>query len=301
MIAHPPFRLFMNPRHGVPGIVVLPESGFRRASAEIRSWPDHVPCLPKSLPDVAREAGIASLHAARVASPGYAYAALRLLRAELARRGMPEGAADAVTFACAEGRGDDVAAIASGVLRLGARCAAFVTDEVFLGAGVHRIHGGYQDALRAAAEKGWLLVSAMAAPGFTEVPRDIMQGDRLVLEEALAALPISPTHVIVPGGRGGLAAAAAVQLRARGAGVPRLVVTEPMGESPLMALAEGRAGFEASLLAWQELERSAFAFLEGANVMTDVVAAASDPASRAALGLEPESRLLVLHEMGDTP
>ncbi|MFD1109454.1 pyridoxal-phosphate dependent enzyme [Pseudoroseomonas ludipueritiae] len=295
-----PFRLFMNPRHGVPGVVVLPESGFRRASAEIRGWPGRLPRPPVALPELAQAAGLASLHLGQVASPGYAYALSRLLRAELARRNMPAGAPGAVTFACAQGRGDDLAAIASAARRLGVRCMAFVEDGAVPGNDAQVLRGGYEEAMRHAGQQGWLFVSAWAAAGYTEVPRDIMQGDRVAVSEALAALPVAPTHVVVPGGQGGLAAATATQLRALGGATPRLVVAEPAGASPLMGEAEGRpAQAPPGLLAWQELERSAFAFLEAPDALGGVLAAAAEASSRVALGLDATSRLLVLGQDAD--
>ncbi len=38
-----PLTLLRNPRHGVPGMVVLPEGGFRRVRGEIESWPGYAP------------------------------------------------------------------------------------------------------------------------------------------------------------------------------------------------------------------------------------------------------------------
>ena len=97
-------------------------------------------------------------------------------------------------------------------------------------------------------------------------------------EEAAEALPAPPTHVFVPGGVGGLAAAVSAQMRARyGKDAPRLVVAEPDRAACLMASAEAGqltavdgpldtvqgclACSEPSLLAWQELERAAFGFV----------------------------------------
>jgi hypothetical protein len=64
----PEFTLFMNPRHGTPGTVTLPASGFRRAKAEIMSWGGYAPTplrdltLPGTfrLKDEARRFGLGS-------------------------------------------------------------------------------------------------------------------------------------------------------------------------------------------------------------------------------------------------
>jgi hypothetical protein len=43
MIEKRPFRYFLNRNHGVPGIAVLPETGYARAKAEIMTWPGYAP------------------------------------------------------------------------------------------------------------------------------------------------------------------------------------------------------------------------------------------------------------------
>ena len=86
-----------------------------------------------------------------------------------------------------------------------------------------------------------------------------------------------PTHVFIQGGVGGAAAAVSVQIRARWGDAPRLIVVEPDRAACLLESARagrlttvggdldtimaGLACGEPSLLAWQELERAAFAFM----------------------------------------
>jgi diaminopropionate ammonia-lyase len=197
-------------------------------------------------------------------------------------------------------------------------------------------------AQKAAEKAGWFVVSDTSYLGYTEVPRDVMQGYRLMAEEAAAALPEPPTHVFVQGGFGGVAAAVSVQMRARyGAKAPRLIVVEPEKAACLLASAEageltavegeldtlmaGLACGEPSLLAWQELERGAFAFIAlpdaaavdcmkllarrqpkvvaGESAVAGLAAlllAARDPFGRAALGLEEGSRVLLFGTEGAT-
>ena len=63
MIPTSPFQFLVNRHHGTPGVVVLPDSGFRRAKEEIASWPGYAPtplrrrCFatsPKSAPGCSR-------------------------------------------------------------------------------------------------------------------------------------------------------------------------------------------------------------------------------------------------------
>lgn len=359
-----PFRLFPNPRLGVPGVVVLPQGGFRRAAAEIRAWPGHVATRVLPLPGLAEAAGVAlvngmedrhpacqasatALGSVQVSGAGYAVA--RLLMAELARAGISastaalmrgEYAANAgkVTLACAPD-GGFAAAVAWAAAQCGACCVAFVPADAGpgardalagFGASLRVVPGDAGDALRQAvaeaATEGWTLVSDLSWSGYTEVPRDVMQGYRLVVEDALDACGDAPTHVFVPGGVGGLAAAASVQLRQRFGAAPPLVVVEPehdarllgaaltgMDAAPPDASAEGPLAGAPSLLAWQELERAAFAFMSVGQAsircargmvqqtsdglalgLAGLLSAGGDAAARQALGLGSGSRVLVL-------
>jgi diaminopropionate ammonia-lyase len=214
------------------------------------------------------------------------------------------------------------------------------------GASIRVVPGTYDDAVRAAATtaaaEGWFVVSDTAYAGYTEVPRDVMQGYRLMAEEAAASVPAAPTHVFIQGGVGGLAAAVSVQMRASfPAAPPRLVVVEPDAAACLLASAEagapvavggaldtlmaGLACGEPSLLAWQELERGAFACMAvpdaaavqamrvlarrdppvvaGESAVAGLVGlllAAADPMARIALGLEASSRVLLFGTEGAT-
>ena len=312
MIGRHNFQLLLNRHHGTPGVVVLPDSGFRRAKEEIASWSGYAPTPLLQLPDVAEAARVASVHwkdesgrfgLGSFKALGGAYAVLRVLAAELARRGVAPSATSAdlaegkhkeatreITVTCATD-GNHGRSVAWGAQRFGCRCVVFVHPGVSkgrrdaiaaYGAEVREVPGTYDDAVRAAkreAEKnGWFVVSDTSYTGYTEPPRDVMQGYRILADEAAEALEKPPTHVFVPGGVGGLAAAVSVQMRARyGKDAPRLVVAEPDRAACLMASAEAGqltavdgpldtvqgclACGEPSLLAWQELERAAFGFV----------------------------------------
>jgi diaminopropionate ammonia-lyase len=260
----------------------------------------------------------------------------------------------AITITCATD-GNHGRSVAWGAKRFGARCVIFVHETVSQGrrdaiaahgAEIRVVPGTYDDAVRAAqhtAEReGWFVVSDTSYPGYTEVPRDVMQGYRLMAEEAAESIPAPPTHVFIQGGVGGLAAAVSVQMRARyGSGGPRLVVVEPDKAACLLASAEageltsvdgdldtlmaGLACGEPSLLAWQELERAAFAWMavpddsavdcmkllakrvpklvagESAVAgLAGLLLAARDPFGRNALGLEEGSRVLLFGTEGAT-
>jgi diaminopropionate ammonia-lyase len=83
------FELLVNPRHGVPGVTVLPGAGFRRAKAAITAWPGYAATPLRDLPagfgfavlrikDEGPRFGLGSFKAL-----GGAYAVGKLLAAEL--------------------------------------------------------------------------------------------------------------------------------------------------------------------------------------------------------------------------
>jgi diaminopropionate ammonia-lyase len=152
------------------------------------------------------------------------------------------------------------------------------------GAEVRRVAGTYDDAVRQAAAdaaaQGWQVVSDTSYEGYVDVPRDVMQGYSLMVEEALSHLPegVLPTHVFVQGGVGGLAAGVCSYLWERfEAGRPRFVVVEPVtadclfrsgqagrpvaAEGGLETIMAGLACGEVSLLAWDILSVGADAFM----------------------------------------
>ena len=358
-------RLVLNPRHGTPGVVTLPAAGFRRAKAEITSWPGYAPTPLRDLPmagtvrlkDEAGRFGLGSFKAL-----GGAYAAANTIAGELARSGI---AANATAAGLASGRyrhaitlasatdGNHGRAVAWAAARFHAKCVIYIHETVSQGradaiaahgADIRRVSGTYDDAVRAcsrdAETNGWFVVSDTSWSGYTEIPRDIMQGYRLMADEAADQWTGQPpTHVFIQGGVGGAAAAVSTQMRARYRPAPALIVVEPERaacllesalagqptsvEGDLDTIMAGLACGEPSLLAWQELERAATAFMaipDAAAVDTmrflaghGVVAgesgvaglagyrlAMADPDARASLGLETGSRVLAFSTEGAT-
>ncbi len=365
-------RILINPRHGVPGVIVLPAGGFRRAKAAITAWHGYEPTPLRDLADLAAEAGVATLRMkdesgrfglGSFKALGGAYAVGMLLSAQLSRRGItapPDALADGryrevtrtITVTCATD-GNHGRSAAWGAQRFHCRCVIFVHATVSqgrvdaiaaLGAEVVRVPGTYDDAVREADRRaraeGWFVVSDTSYPGYTEVPRDVMQGYRLMADEAADEwCGAPPTHVFVQAGVGGAAAAVSVQIRARFGASPRLVVVEPEQAACLFRSAAvgtltavrggldtimaGLACGEPSLLAWQELERAAFAFMtipdqaaidslrqlaraglpigeSGVAGVAGVLLAAGDTIVREALSLDRSSRVLCFGTEGVT-
>ena len=362
------FDLFPNPRRGTPGTVTLSAAGFRRAKAEIVTWDGYAPTPLRDLPmqgtvrlkDESGRFGLGSFKAL-----GGPYAVANLLASELSRLGAATtaGSADlasgryatvtrAMTIASATD-GNHGRAVAWAAARFHCRCVIYIHETVSrgreaaiaaFGAEVRRVPGTYDDAVRACAEdaekSGWFVVSDTSWPGYTEIPRDIMQGYRLMADEAADQWTgPPPTHVFIQGGVGGAAAAVAAQTRARWGEAPAVVVVEP--ERAACLLASARAGHavavpgeldtimaglacgEPSLLAWAELERAAAAFMaipdsaavkamrflaahgivvgeSGVAGLAALRLALADPDAARALGLGTDSRILLFGTEGAT-
>ena len=374
MIAPHPFRLRANPNFGTPGTVVLPESGFRRAKAEISSWPGYAATPLLDLPDLAAQLGVAAVRLKDEAGRfglgsfkalGGAYAVAVVLANELARRGVAANASTAdlvggryrdatakLTFTCATD-GNHGRSVAWGAQRFGAACVIFVHAGVSqgridaiarYGAQIRVVAGTYDDSVREAAAvaqtNGWFVISDTSWDGYTEVPREVMQGYRVMADEAVTQWDgAAPSHVFVQGGVGGVAAAVSAQMRAAYRPTPKLIVVEPDAAACLLASAEqgklaavggdldtlmaGLACGEPSPLAWQELSRAAFAFMavpdvaavdcmrllarsgivageSGVAGLAGLLLAAADPSARAVLGLGADSRVLLFSTEGAT-
>ncbi len=343
-----PFTLFPNPRYGERRADILPNAIYQRAKAAITSWDGYAPTPLRELSAIARAANLGAIR----------------LKDESSRFGLGSfkalGGAYAVACAPSEARvvtcatdGNHGRAVAWGAQRFGRRCVIFVHEGVSPlrvaaiarhGAEVRRIPGTYDDAVHEAArqaeEHGWYVVSDTSWPGYTNVPRLIMQGYRLMPDEAADQWTgPPPTHVFIQGGVGGLAAAVAVQVRTRFQPAPGLIVVEPDRAACLLASAElgeptsvpgnldtmmaGLACGEPSLLAWEDLNHSATAFMaipdeaamatmrlladhgivageSGVAGLAGCLLAAADPAAREAFGLDATSRVLAFSTEGAT-
>lgn len=256
-------------------LALLTEGEHEAARAEITAWPGYAPTPVVDLPGVARAAGVASLRYKDEAhrfglgsfkALGGAYAVLRTLREVLAAEGVEATTPDLLagrhaaraareTFVCATD-GNHGRSVAWGARMFGAACRIYIHEHVSAdreaaiaayGATMVRLPGDYDASVRAAAADaaahGWHLTADTDAGGGSDrVPRLVMQGYTLIVAELLAQLPEPPTHVVIPAGVGGLAAAIAGRWAVvAGAARPRMVVVEPhVADCVFRSLRDGR-------------------------------------------------------------
>jgi diaminopropionate ammonia-lyase len=294
---------------------ILNDRAFADARATITAWPGYAPTPLVALPGLAAELGVGALHSKdeslrfglgsfKALGGAYAVARVILRRAEaagapLSMADLAAGRADVgdLTVCCATD-GNHGRSVAWGARTFGCRCVIFIHATVSegrkraieaYGAEVRRTAGNYDDSVReaeaTARREGWVVVSDTSYPGYTDIPRDVMQGYELMAAEAFGALPASPTHVFLQTGVGGMAAAVAAQAKRRwGADRATIVLADPdrsacwfdsiragrpvAVEGELDTLMAGLACGEVSLLAWEILKDHA-----------DAVMAIPDPAA----------------------
>jgi len=283
------------------------------AQHEIMRWPGYAPTPLHTLAALAREAGVAGIHykdeggrfePGSFKALGGAYAVQQLLRQEIGarlsrnvsledvrERRYPDQARE-VTVATATD-GNHGRSVAWGAARFGCSCVIYIHREVSegrreameaYGARVVRVDGNYDDSVRQAqadaATSGWFIVSDTSYSGYTTLPRYVMAGYTVMMKEVLAQFPAGhvPTHIVLQGGCGGLAAAVSVYLwQTLGARRPRLIVVEPVQADCLYrSIASGRrtdvviseeslmAGLscgEVSTLAWTAVQQAVTDFV----------------------------------------
>ena len=186
-------------------------------------------------------------------------------------------------------------ALAAAARSMGCRCVIVLHAQVnaereapiaALGAEIVRVTGNYdesvQEAARLAEINGWQVVSDTSYVGYEDIPRDVMQGYGVIVDELLETAPVGGpcpyTHVVLQGGVGGLAAGIVSHFWERyGAARPSFIVVEPEQADCLLQSARrgqasratgsvdsvmaGLACGETSPLAWRFLQPSIDVFM----------------------------------------
>ena len=130
--------------------------------------------------------------------------------------------------------------VAAGAAAFSARSVVYIAEpvpEAFAvrlkeqGAEVVREGATYEASMAAAAAaaeaNGWALLSDSSWPGYTTRPHRLMEGYLVLMAEAIAEMPTTPTHIFLQAGVGGLAAACAALARKVWGDAPCIVVVEP--------------------------------------------------------------------------
>ena len=288
---------------------ILSLESFELANKEIRSWDRYESTPLHSLSDLASDNGVSLIaykdesHRFSIKSfkaLGGAYAVANLLIKKLKEQGIEAKSSDLIagtyskitskiTVCCATD-GNHGRSVAWGAQKFGCNCEIYIHSNVSVareeaiakyGAIVNRINGNYDESVHIAAEvsesKGYYVVSDTSYEGYTDIPKDVMQGYTVMVDEAMKQMEELPTHVFLQGGVGGFPAAVVSFLVESLECPPIFVVVEPTNADCLFQSAvngeptvvhgdldtimAGLACGEVSLLAWPILESYVSHFL----------------------------------------
>ena len=292
---------------------VLSADGFDAARREIEHWPGYEATPLQDLSGLAKTLKIGALwykdEAPRFGlgsfkALGGAYAVFRWLAERIkAETGQDVDSAtllgksqrkltETMTVATATD-GNHGRSVAWGASIFGCRAIIYIHATVSdgrkkaiekFGAEVRRIEGDYDDSVRIcaadAAANGWQVISDTSYTGYTEIPKLVMQGYGVMVDEALQQLPkgARPTHLFIQAGVGGLPAAVIARLWQRlGPDRPSVVIVEPdaadcvyqsalagkpaRASGNLETLMAGLACGEVSPVAWQVIRAGSAAFM----------------------------------------
>ena len=145
-------------------------------------------------------------------------------------------------FVCASA-GNHGLSVAFGAKKFGAKATIFIAETVSqgfetrlrdLGAEVVREGANYEASMAAALgdsqSRGVTLLSDSSWPGYTEIPRIVMDGYTVLADEMSQQFQKSgawPTHLVLQAGVGGMAAAVTERVRQTWPIQPKIVVVEP--------------------------------------------------------------------------
>lgn len=289
---------------------ILSLSNFKKAEKEISLWENYKFTPMHSLEKLARQIGVKKIYykdehhrfgLKSFKALGGSYAVNNLLIKELKKKGIVANSKDLIdrkyysitkeiTVACATD-GNHGKSVAWGANMFGCKCEIFIHSFVSenrkneiekYGAVVNRIEGNYDDSVKIASdvakEKKYFIISDTSYKDYTEIPKDVMQGYTVMVNEALEQMKEKPTHVFLQGGVGGMAAAVVSFIQETyGKDSPKFIIVEPNNANCLFqsakngkpTIVEGKldtimAGLscgEVSLIAWDILKNSVTAFI----------------------------------------
>lgn len=287
---------------------------FEKAKRSITHWPGYAPTPLHTLDGLAKATGVARIFYKDEAPRfglnsfkglGGAYAVYRVLEEKIiaatgAKEIMPadiisgtyKDIVSTVTVTTATD-GNHGRAVAWGARLFGCPCFIYIHTHVSegrareiekYGATVIRIEGNYDDSVRQAQADARthnrIVISDTSYEGYMDIPRHVMQGYAVMVDEALSQIPAheKPTHVFLQGGVGAMAAGVIGHFwELWGAEHPRFIIVEPDKADCLLQSAKagkpvvvhgaldtimaGLACGEVSLLAWQILQPSCSHFM----------------------------------------
>ena len=289
---------------------LLSLKNFEKAQKEISSWHGYKKTSLINLEHIAKETNVAKIYYKDESTRfglksfkalGGAYAVANLLLAQLKLQGINANSKDLlaqtykditseITVSCATD-GNHGRSVAWAAQMFSCKCEIFIHSHVSknrenaiakYGAVVNRIKGNYDDSVilasKVAKEKGYFTISDTSYVGYTEVPKDVMQGYTIMVDEAIKQINNEITHVFLQGGVGGMAAAVVSFFHETyGKKSPIFVIVEPKNAACLLESAKngkaitiqgeletimaGLSCGEISTVAWEILKNTVSSFI----------------------------------------
>ncbi|MEP6266941.1 MAG: pyridoxal-phosphate dependent enzyme [Paracoccaceae bacterium] len=200
-----------------------------------------------SAQDLAHSLGIAALHIKDERGRGGLGSFKALGAAYVIACDAALGKAKGQTYVTASA-GNHGLSLAAGAAEFGANARVYIAQTVpegfaqrlrAYGAQVVRQGAVYEESMHAAAHaakaEGLTLLSDSSWPGYSARPHRLMEGYLILMAEAVAQIPMPPTHIFLQAGVGGLAGACAAHARAVWGDVPKIIVVEPEAAPALAA------------------------------------------------------------------
>ncbi len=289
---------------------ILSLQEFKKAKKEIHTWSGYQRTPLHELEEFAKQTNVSKIYykdeshrfgLKSFKALGGAYAVANLLIEQLLKKGITatsedllnktyKNITDTITVSCATD-GNHGKSVAWAAEMFSCKCEIFIHSHVSkkreeeiakFGAVLTRIDGNYDDSVRVAdqtaQENGYFTVSDTSYEGYTKVPKDVMQGYTVMVDESLNQMNDVPTHIFLQGGVGGMAAAVVSFFHETyGEDAPKFIIVEPKNADCLLQSAKNNeptivhgdldtimAGLscgEVSLLAWDILKNSVSSFL----------------------------------------
>lgn len=289
---------------------ILSLTNFEKAKNEIHTWAGYEETPLYELKELAEITQVSKIYYKDEAyrftlksfkALGGAYAVANLLIDELNKKEIKATSKDLlnkkyksitenITVSCATD-GNHGKSVAWAAEMFGCNCEIFIHSHVSsqrekeiqkYGAKVTRIEGNYDDSVNIAAqvakEKSYFTVSDTSYEGYLSVPKDVMQGYTIMVDETINQMKEKPTHIFLQGGVGGMAAAVISFFHETyGEDSPIFIMVEPENAACLLESARNKtptvihgnldtvmAGLscgEVSLLAWDIIKNTVQSFL----------------------------------------
>ena len=306
------------------GPPVLPSDDADAVGALLARCPDYAVTDLLDATDLAQKTGAASVHlkneGTRMGLGSFkALGAAYVIACDAAK-----GEAKGKTYVAASA-GNHGLSVAAGARVFGAKAVILLAQTVpenfaerlrAVGAEVVRAGEVYEQSMAAAMEmaeaNGWTLLSDSSWPGYTEIPRRLMEGYLQMAAEIEQQIAAPPTHIYLQAGVGGLATAVAAYARKIWGDGPKIIVVEPENAPALIeSIRAGKVVFadgpvsnmgrldckEPSLIALAGLARDADVFV---TISEEAAEAAVQTLAELNISSTPSGAAGVAAMLGDT-